>query len=200
MKKYFLILFFFIITSVNSESELINNKKEIIYLIENSWNSIDTMSGRFEQIDTDLNVETGNFYFDKPYKSKFSYDNKDEAIITGRLLITVLDNEGYQIDSYPIGNSPIKNILSNDIKFDDIFKIISIDKIFDEENSYQVTAVNKESDEPSWKVLFFFTLDDFTLKKWVIFDEFENKTVLEFTNIQKNISIGQNIFVVRYRN
>ena len=200
MKKYFLILFFFIITSVNSESELINNKKEIIYLIENSWNSIDTMSGRFEQIDTDLNVETGNFYFDKPYKSKFSYDNKDEAIITGRLLITVLDNEGYQIDSYPIGNSPIKNILSNDIKFDDIFKIISIVKIFDEENSYQVTAVNKESDEPSWKVLFFFTLDDFTLKKWVIFDEFENKTVLEFTNIQKNISIGQNIFVVRYRN
>ena len=200
MKKYFLILFFFIITSVNSESELINNKKEIIYLIENSWNSIDTMSGRFEQIDTDLNVETGNFYFDKPYKSKFSYDNKDEAIITGRLLITVLDNEGYQIDSYPIGNSPIKNILSNDIKFEDIFKIISIDKIFDEENSYQVTAVNKESDEPSWKVLFFFTLDDFTLKKWVIFDEFENKTVLEFTNIQKNISIGQNIFVVRYRN
>ena len=200
MKKYFLILFFFIITSVNSESELINNKKEIIYLIENSWNSIDTMSGRFEQIDTDLNVETGNFYFDKPYKSKFSYDNKDEAIITGRLLITVLDNEGYQIDSYPIGNSPIKNILSNDIKFEDIFKIISINKIFDEENSYQVTAVNKESDEPSWKVLFFFTLDDFTLKKWVIFDEFENKTVLEFTNIQKNISIGQNIFVVRYRN
>ena len=200
MKKYFLILFFFIITSVNSESELINNKKEIIYLIENSWNSIDTMSGRFEQIDTDLNVETGNFYFDKPYKSKFSYDNKDEAIITGRLLITVLDNEGYQVDSYPIGNSPIKNILSNDIKFEDIFKIISIDKIFDEENSYQITAVNKESNEPSWKVLFFFTLDDFTLKKWVIFDEFENKTVLEFTNIQKNISIGQNIFVVRYRN
>ena len=200
MKKYFLILFFFIITSVNSESELINNKKEIIYLIENSWNSIDTMSGRFEQIDTDLNVETGNFYFDKPYKSKFSYDHKDETIITGRLLITVLDNEGYQIDSYPIGNSPIKNILSNDIKFEDIFKIISINKIFDEENSYQITAVNKESNEPSWKVLFFFTLDDFTLKKWVIFDEFENKTVLEFTNIQKNISIGQNIFVVRYRN
>tara|TARA_Y100000741_G_C18180213_1_gene528990 strand:- start:220 stop:822 length:603 start_codon:yes stop_codon:yes gene_type:complete len=200
MKKYFLILFFFIVTSVNSESELINNKKEIIYLIENSWNSIDTMSGRFEQIDTDLNVETGNFYFDKPYKSKFSYDNKDEAIITGRLLITVLDNEGYQVDSYPIGNSPIKNILSNDIKFEDIFKIISINKIFDEENSYQITAVNKESNEPSWKVLFFFTLDDFTLKKWVIFDEFENKTVLEFTNIQKNISIGQNIFVVRYRN
>ena len=111
MKKHFLILFVFIISIVNSESEIINNKKEIISLIENSWNSIDTMSGWFEQIDTDLNVETGNFYFDKPYKSKFIYDHKDETIITSRILITVLDNEGYQIDSYPIGRSPIKNIL-----------------------------------------------------------------------------------------
>tara|TARA_Y100000590_G_scaffold391239_1_gene467700 strand:- start:507 stop:1109 length:603 start_codon:yes stop_codon:yes gene_type:complete len=200
MKKYFLTLFVFIISLVNSESEIINNKKEIISLIENSWNSIDTMSGRFEQIDTDHNIETGNFYFDKPYKSKFSYDHKDETIITGRMLITVLDNEGYQIDSYPIGNSPIKNILSNDVKFDDIFKIISIEKIFDKENIYQVTTINKGSDELSGKVLFFFTSDDLTLKKWVIFDEFANKTVLEFTNIQKNISIGPNIFVVRYKN
>jgi len=200
MKKYFLILFFFIISLVNSESEVIGNKKEIISLIENSWNSVDTMSGRFKQVDTDNNIETGNFYFDKPYKSKFSYDHKDETIITGRVLITVLDNEGYQIDSYPIGNSPIKNILSNDIKFDDIFKIISIEKILNKENVYQVTAINKNSDELSGKVLFFFTLDDFTLKKWVIFDEFANKTVLEFTNIQKNISISPNIFVVRYRN
>jgi len=200
MKKYFLILFFFIISLVNSESEVIGNKKEIISLIENSWNSVDTMSGRFKQVDTDNNIETGNFYFDKPYKSKFSYDHKDETIITGRVLITVLDNEGFQIDSYPIGNSPIKNILSNDIKFDDIFKIISIEKILNKENVYQVTAINKNSDELSGKILFFFTLDDFTLKKWVIFDEFSNKTVLEFTNIQKNISISPNIFVVRYRN
>jgi len=47
--------------------------------------------------------------------------------------------------------------------------------------------------------LFFFTVSDLKLKKWVIFDKFANKTVLEFTNIKKNISIGPNIFVVRYR-
>ena len=199
MKKIFLILFIFTISLVNSESEVINNKKEIISLIENSWNSIDTMSGRFEQIDTDKNIETGNFYFDKPYKSKFSYDHKNETIITNRILIYILDDEGYQTDSYPIGNSPIKNILTNDIKFDDIFKITSVEKIFDNEDIYQITAVDKNSDNSSGKVLFFFTVNDLTLKKWVIFDEFANKTVLEFTNIKKNISIGPNIFVVRYR-
>ena len=199
MKKYFLIFFIFTISIVNSESEVIQNDQEIIALIENNWNSIDTMSGRFEQIDADNNIEYGNFYFDKPYKSKFSYDHKDETIITSKILIYILDNEGYQVDSYPIGNSPIKNILSNNIKFDDIFKITSVEQIFDKEDIYQITTINKNSENSDGKVLFFFTVDDLTLKKWVIFDEFGNKTVLEFTNMQKNISIGPNIFVVRYR-
>ena len=199
MKKYFLIFFIFAISIVNSESEVIQNDQEIIALIENNWNSIDTMSGRFEQIDADNNIEYGNFYFDKPYKSKFSYDHKDETIITNKILIYILDGDGYQVDSYPIGNSPIKNILSNNIKFDDIFKITSVEQILDKEDIYQITTINKNSENSDGKVLFFFTVDDLTLKKWVIFDEFGNKTVLEFTNMQKNISIGPNIFVVRYR-
>jgi len=199
MKKYFLIFFIFTVSIVNSESEVIQNDQEIIALIENNWNSIDTMSGRFEQIDADNNIEYGNFYFDKPYKSKFSYDHKDETIITNKILIYILDDEGYQVDSYPIGNSPIKNILSNNIKFDDIFKITSVEQILDKEDIYQITTINKNSENSDGKVLFFFTVDDLTLKKWVIFDEFGNKTVLEFTNMQKNISIGPNIFVVRYR-
>ena len=199
MKKYFLIFFIFTISIGSSESEVIQNDQEIIALIENNWNSIDTMSGRFEQIDADNNIEYGNFYFDKPYKSKFSYDHKDETIITNKILIYILDDEGYQVDSYPIGNSPIKNILSNNIKFDDIFKITSVEQIFDKEDIYQITTINKNAENSDGKVLFFFTVDDLTLKKWVIFDEFGNKTVLEFTNMQKNISIGPNIFVVRYR-
>ena len=199
MKKYFLIFFIFTISLVNSESEIIQNDQEIITLIENNWNSISTMSGRFEQIDADDNIEYGNFYFDKPYKSKFSYDHKDETIITSKILINVLDDEGYQIDSYPIGNSPIKSILSNNIKFDDIFTITSVEQIFDKEDIYQISTINKDSENSDGKVLFFFSVSDLTLKKWVIFDEFGNKTVLEFTNMQKNISIGPNIFVVRYR-
>ncbi len=199
MKKYFLIFFILTISLVNSESEIIKNDKQIITLIENNWNSITSMSGRFEQTDADNNIEHGNFYFDKPYKAKFSYDNKDETIITNRILINVLDAEGYQIDSYPLGNSPIKKILSKNIKFDDIFIIAKVEQIFDKEDIYQLTTVNKDSDSSDAKVLFFFGVDDLALKKWVIFDEFGNKTVLEFTNMQKNISIGPNIFVVRYR-
>tara|TARA_B100001029_G_scaffold179660_1_gene190179 strand:- start:2851 stop:3453 length:603 start_codon:yes stop_codon:yes gene_type:complete len=199
MKKYLLILSILFISIASSKSEIIIDNKEVISLIENSWNKINTMSGRFQQTDTDNNIENGDFVFDKPYKARFTYDNKDETIITNKILISVLDAEGYQVDSYPLGNSPIKKILSDEIRFDEIFEIVSIEQIFDQENVYQISATNKDSDNKSGKVLFFFSIDDLTLKKWVIFDEFSNKTVLEFTNIKKNISISQNTFVVKHR-
>ena len=199
MKQLFLIFLLLSTFIVHSKSEIIIDNQEIISLIENNWNSIKTMSGRFEQTDTDNNIEYGNFYFDKPYKSKFTYDNKNETIITNQILINILDEEGYQIDSYPIGNSPIKNILSNNIKLEDIFTISGVEIISGKDDVYKITTVKKDSDNLNGEVLFFFSTADLTLKKWVIFDEFKNKTVLEFTNIQKNISIAPNIFVVRYR-
>ena len=199
MKQLFLIFLLLSTFIVHSKSEIIIDNQEIISLIENNWNSIKTMSGRFEQTDTDNNIEYGNFYFDKPYKSKFTYDNKNETIITNQVLINILDEEGYQIDSYPIGNSPIKNILSNNIKLEDIFTISGVEIISGKDDVYKITTVKKDSDNLNGEVLFFFSTADLTLKKWVIFDEFKNKTVLEFTNIQKNISIAPNIFVVRYR-
>ena len=199
MKQLFLIFLLLSTFIVHSKSEIIIDNQEIISLIENNWNSIKTMSGRFEQTDTDNNIEYGNFYFKKPYKSKFSYDNKNETIVTNQILINILDEEGYQIDSYPIGNSPIKNILSNDIKLEDIFTISGVEIISGKDDVYKITTVKKDSDNSNGEVLFFFSTNDLTLKKWVIFDEFKNKTVLEFTNIQKNISIAPNIFVVRYR-
>ena len=44
---------------------------EIILKIENNWNQIDTMSGQFKQKDSDGITSYGNFYFLKPYQSKF---------------------------------------------------------------------------------------------------------------------------------
>ena len=57
MKKFFLIFFIFTISLVHSQSDVIKDNQDIISSIENNWNSISTMSGRFEQIDADNNIE-----------------------------------------------------------------------------------------------------------------------------------------------
>ncbi len=168
----------------------------IIFKIQTGWNKIQTMSGDFSQIDSDGNLETGKFYFLKPYQSKFVYTNKDEDIVTNEALLRIVDKKGFQIDSYAIGGNALKKLLSNNLEIEQEF---TIDYAVESESNYEIQAGIK-NDSSSSRVRLTFNKDTLELEKWEISDELDNKTVLEFTKIKKNIFISQNLFVVRYTN
>ena len=169
--------------------------KSIISKIQSGWNEIQTMSGEFSQLDMNGNLENGKFYFSKPYQSKFVYVNKNEDIVTNESLLRIVDKEGFQIDSYAIGGNVLKKLLSNDLDIKQEFKI---DYAIENEFTYEIKASDKNGKNIS-DVVLTFNKDTMELKKWEISDELNNKTVLEFTKIKKNILISQNLFVVRYR-
>ena len=190
MRNIYFSFFLFFLLVINIRAE------EVILEVENHWNKINSMSGRFIQTDSDENILEGNFYFLKPYQSKFDYDNENETVITNKSLLRIVDKEGYQINSYPIGNNIIKKLLSNEFKLIDEFNIIDIVTL---EKNYKLMMTFKNDDLEN-KFLLYFNRDSLDLEKWEIYDEFENKTVLEFTNIKKNIFISQNLFAVKYKN
>ena len=189
MKKLFitLLIFFSLIGQTLSN--------EIAFKISKNWNQIKSMSGSFKQTDSDGNISTGKFYFLKPYQSRFEYSNKSENIITNQRLLRVVDKEGYQLDSYPISGNFLKQILSDEIHLTDEFNIKEI-KLRDA--VYELSVFLGEETEAS-RAIFYFDKNTLDLKKWEILDEFENKTVLEFTKIKKNIFISENLFAVKYR-
>ena len=131
----------------------------------------------------------------KPYLSKFIYEDRPENIITNRLLLRIVDKENYQIDSYPIGNNILKKILSKNFSIEEDLNIKSLKS----DNGFYEIEFFTSLDNTNNRALLFFNKNTLNLKKWVIFDEFDNKTVLEFTNIKKNISISENLFVVKYK-
>ena len=167
----------------------------IISEIQSGWNEIQTMSGEFSQLDMNGNLENGKFYFSKPYQSKFVYVNKNEDIVTNESLLRIVDKEGFQIESYAIGGNILKKLLSNNLDIKQEFKI---DYAIENEFNYEIKASDKNEKNMS-DVVLTFNKDTVELKKWEISDELNNKTVLEFTKIKKNILISQNLFVVRYR-
>jgi outer membrane lipoprotein-sorting protein len=168
----------------------------IISKIQTGWNNIQTMSGEFLQIDSDGHLENGKFYFLKPYQSKFVYTNKNEDIITNETLLRIVDKKGFQIESYAIGSNALKKLLSNNL---DIEKEFTIDYAIENEFKYEVQA-GINNDKTLSRVILTFNKDTMELEKWEISDELNNKTVLEFTKIKKNIFISENLFVVRYTN
>ena len=186
-----LICLFISLYSINAFSE----ENELINIIEENWNSSQTISGRFHQELNDNNIISGNFYIQKPYKSNFTYDNGLENIITSRFFINIVDNKKFLIDRYPIVNQPIYKILSEEISFKEVFEILSI-KIIDNEIVINLVSKNNSSDSKA-KIKLAFNEDNYSLKNWEIIDDLGQSTYLEFTKIRKNISIDQEWFIIK---
>ena len=185
-----LIYVFIFVYSINAFSD----ENKLIDIIEENWNSSQTISGRFHQEIND-DILSGNFYIQKPYKSNFTYDNGLENIITSKFFINIVDNNRYLVNRYPIINQPIYKILSDEISLNDTFKVLSVKRI---NNQISINLASKDSSDNSVaKIKLFFNEDDYTLKNWEIVDELGQSTYLEFTKIRKNISIDQKLFIVK---
>ena len=187
------LIFIFIIKFISTFTVSSFDETLLLDNIEDHWNKVNTMSGNFIQYNSDETISYGKFFLSKPFKSKFIYENNNETIITTETLIILLDEEGFRIDSYPILNSPVKNLLVNEIDFQNLKADI---KINEESNLYHIHI--SDLDEKRVAV-FSFKKSDLDLEKWEIIDEFDQSTVLEFTKIKKNISISPETYKVRYK-
>ena len=190
-KFYKLISVFISLYSISVFSE----ENKYINIIEEDWNNTQTISGRFHQKINDDNIVSGNFYIQKPYKSNFTYDNELENIITSKFFINIVDNKKFLIDRYPIINQPIYKILSEEISLKETFEILSI-KIINNEIAINLVSKNNSSNSKA-KIKLTFNGDDYSLKNWEIVDDLGQSTYLEFTKIRKNISIDQELFVIK---
>ena len=190
-KFYKLISVFISLYSISVFSE----ENKYIDIIEEDWNNTQTISGRFHQKLNDDDIVSGNFYIQKPYKSNFTYDNELENIITSKFFINIVDNKKFLIDKYPIINQPIYKILSEEISLKETFEILSI-KIINNEIAINLVSKNNSSNSKA-KIKITFNGDDYSLKNWEIVDDLGQSTYLEFTKIRKNISIDQELFVIK---
>ena len=190
-KFYKLISVFISLYSISVFSE----ENKYIDIIEEDWNNTQTISGRFHQKLNDDDIVSGNFYIQKPYKSNFTYDNELENIITSKFFINIVDNKKFLIDRYPIINQPIYKILSEEISLKETFEILSI-KIINNEIAINLVSKNNSSNSKA-KIKITFNGDDYSLKNWEIIDDLGQSTYLEFTKIRKNISIDQELFVIK---
>ena len=188
-KKFILIFIcFYPVIVLSAENELLK-------IIEKNWNETNTMVGRFNQLLDNNETVAGDFFIQKPFQSKFTYDNNLQTIITSKFFISIIDQDKYLIDRYPIINQPIYEILSDNIRFEKIFNVLSID-IINEKVVLNLVSKNKSADL-GIKINLTFDNKDYLLKNWEIIDELGQSTYLEFTKIRKNISIGSDLFMIK---
>ena len=168
----------------------LSEESHIIKIIEKEWNRTQTLNGKFHQkIDGDK-VISGNFFIEKPYRSNFTYHNQTQNVITSKYFINFVDKKGKLLDRYPIINQPIYKLFSKNLNLNSIFHIKSVSQ-----NQTEVKIKLAPKDNNEIQIDLTFHSKDYLLKKWEIVDALGQTTYLEFTNVRKNISIDQNLFI-----
>ena len=187
--KFILVFIYFF------SSSALSNESQIIGTIENEWNQTQTLAGNFIQKLDDDKIISGDFFIEKPYKSYFTYHDQEQNIITSKYFINLVDKESRLIERYPVINQPIYNLFSKEVNFNNIFEIMSVNQNQTEATIELITKDNK--DNIAFKITLTFHSSNYLLKKWEIIDALGQSTYLEFTNIRKNISIDQNLFIFK---
>ena len=182
------IFFFIYLFLTNALSE----ESNIIKIIEKEWNQTQTLKGNFLQKIDDDKVISGDFFIEKPYKSNFTYHNQTQNVITSKYFINFVDKESKLLDRYPIINQPVYKLFSKNINLNNIFHIKSVNQ-----NQSEVKVKLAPKDNNKIQIDLTFHSKNYLLKKWEIVDALGQTTYLEFTNVRKNISIDQNLFIFK---
>ena len=191
MTKFLSLLLFFIFLKFNYVFA-----DSLVNLSEANWNDINTMTGQFKQTNHDGDVQYGNFYIQKPHRSLFEYKEQEEKILTSKFFFHIVSQKHFIIDSYPIGSNPLKYLLLENLDLQKHFDLVFAET----KDEFSINLSQKDRNNNLEKITLYFNRDSLELEKWDIFNEFGEKTSLEFTNIIKNISISADKFVIHYNN
>ena len=191
MSNFFSLLFILVFLKFN-----LAVADSLINLSEENWNDINSMTGQFKQTNHDGNVEYGNFYIQKPHRSLFEYKGQEEKILTSKFFLHIVNQKHFIIDSYPLGTNPLKYLLLKNLNLKRHFDLISAET----SDQFSINLSQKGENNNLEKITLYFDRESLELNKWQIFNEFGEKTSLEFTNIIKNISISADKFVIHYNN
>ena len=191
MTKFLSLLFFFTFLKFNFAFA-----DPLVNLSVANWNDVNSMTGQFKQTNHDGNIQYGDFYIQKPHRSLFEYKGQKEKILTSKFFLHIVNQKHFIIDSYPIGSNPLKYLLLENLDLQKHFDLVFAET----KDEFSINLSQKNGNNNLEEITLYFNRDSLELEKWDIFNEFGEKTSLEFTNIIKNISISPDKFVIHYNN
>jgi|TARA_B110000438_G_C15697265_1_gene599496 outer membrane lipoprotein carrier protein len=188
MIRFFIILFFCLPVSANSDSELSNILSEMNSLTGNFKQKVSDKNGSI------LQEVSGQFFFKKPNLFKWDYlePSKSQLISDGELLY-LYDPDLKQVIISQLkklgGVSPAMLLVNRDIE-----SLFDISIIQDRKGINWFKALPKEPEKANFKEVFISFVQE-KLKGMRIIDGFDNTTEIEFIEVNRNKNINEAIFL-----
>ena len=150
---------------------------------------LNTLEASFIQISNDGDIKRGKIFFNLPGKLRIDYIEPDDLLITSNgFWLTVQNKKLKQTNNLPLERTPLNLFLNKKFNFEDNSNI----KFKIENNVITLTFFG---DQKESKFELEFNSNPLRLRKWIIIDEFENKTSVMLQNIKMDINLSNKIFI-----
>lgn len=151
---------------------------------------LDTLNGDFTQIAPSGAISSGKFYLRRPGFLRFEYAPPTPLLIVANSgLVYVRDEDLETTDSYPVGKTPLKFLLSKKIDRDDA-QIVSVDRGVD---NIAVTFAS-DDEETEGELTLIASAPEFELRRWIVRDAQGGLTVVTLDNVKTGERLANNLF------
>ena len=192
MLKFFKTLYFFISFVVffyNYELSANQNTEHKFHSVKEYLKNLNTLEATFIQISSDGDIKRGKIFFNLPGKLRIDYIEPDDLLITSNgFWLTIQNRKLKQTNNFPLERTPLNLFLNKKFSFENNSNIK-----FKIENDI-ITLTFFENQKAS-KFELEFNSNPLRLRKWIIMDEFENKTSVMLQNIKMDVKLSNKIFI-----
>ena len=172
---------------------------EALARITNYLNEIETAEGSFFQISPDGSTDQGTFYLRKPGRVRFEYAAPNPNLIIADGSTIVIENSDLNTtDRYPLTDSPIRILLSDDVDLATDSRITSVRR---EPGALSVTARQEDGLVPGEiTIQFVDSGTDLELRQWEIIDAQGLRTIIAVTDLRQGVTLSPALFIIEDQN
>ena len=160
------------------------------------FNSVQSMTGTFTQIDPDGVRRTGDFYMQKPGRVRFEYDPPSPMeLISNGQSVAVRDRRLNTQDITPLGQTPLRFLLAERV---DLANDSNVSGIFQDERFITVVMQHQVPMMGTYRLLVLFDAKTTALKQWIVTDPQGYDTQVTLNNVQVNKRPDPSLFVINF--
>jgi len=181
---------------VKPAAPLTDAQKQDLKRVSTYLNGLKQVQGRFMQIAADGRSTQGAFYLKKPGRMRFEYDKPNPNLIVADGSSVAVSNANLKTtDRYPLINSPLKLLLSENIDLSSDRRVVSVQR---EAGTLSFTA--RETSGPaqgSITLLLADTGSALELRQWEVLDAQGARTRVVLNDLHQVADIPPRLFVIQ---
>ena len=161
--------------------------------VDNYFNALTNLHGRFVQIDPDKAKTKGKFYVQKPGRFRFDYARPSRKIVIsdGRFL-AIQDLDLRNEDIYELDNTPFRILLRKDV---DLLRDARIIAVSETPDQISVTLADKDPDAVGQITVLLSQQPSPALAGWVTADAQGLETRVDVSNLSKPDTLKPDLFI-----